>query len=228
MSNPERSSNRLAKRKAATKLADARSRMYRDLIFESAEVVFGGKGYDGATMQDIADESGVSLKTLYATYASKHDLYAQIMTDRTTAFMAATRLALEGNDDPPLERLTRGVRAYAAFLFDHEDWLRIHMRTRVAWAFRPADEETASWWKQGHDDYARVLQEGMDRGDFYSGDPEELAIVQQTIMQVHVARAVERGDDDPDAVAAAIMVQIRRLICRREDPQAHRDVASSI
>ena len=201
-----------ARKRAASKLADARAQMYHDLIFASAEVVFGKKGYDGATMQQIADASGVSLKTLYATYESKRDLYNQIMIDRATAFAEVTRDALVGEDDP-LSRIARGVSAYAGFLFEHEDWLRIHLRTRVAWAFRPADEEVAVWWKQGHEEYARVLGQGMDAGLFYAGDPTETAVMLQTIMQVHVARAVERGETDPASVSSAIMVQLRRLVC---------------
>jgi AcrR family transcriptional regulator len=204
---------RSQRKKAASKVADARARMYHDLIFVSAEVVFGERGYDGATMQEIADACGVSLKTLYATYASKRDLYNQIMIDRATAFVQAMRGALVGEDDP-LSRIHRGVAAYVAFLFDHEDWLRIHLRTRVAWAFRPADENVAIWWKEGHEEYARVLSQGMQAGLFYEGDPTDTAITLQTLMQVHVARAVERGESDPEAVSNAIMVQVGRLLCR--------------
>jgi AcrR family transcriptional regulator len=202
-----------AGKRAATRLADARARMYHDLIFESAEHVFGAKGFDGATMQEIAEEGGVSLKTLYATYQSKRDLFAQIMYDRASDFMAAMRAALAG-DDGPLARVGRGVSAYSEFLFDHEDWLRIHLRTRIAWAFRPADEATALQWRQGHEDFARVLSEGIELGVFYAGDAEEMAILAQAIMQVQVARAVERGEQDPAAVADAIMLQLRRLLCR--------------
>ena len=69
-------------RAAPSRLEDARTRMYQDLIFESAECVFGQKGFENATMQDIAAEAGVSLKTVYASFAGKKELYDAIMLRR--------------------------------------------------------------------------------------------------------------------------------------------------
>jgi AcrR family transcriptional regulator len=203
-----------SKRKAASRLADARARMYRELIFGSAEGVFGRKGYEGATMQDIADEAGVSLKTVYATYESKQDLYDQIMRERASGLVALLGSAAETTQDP-LEQIARIVDAYVAFVFENEDWVRIHLRTRVAWAFRPPDAKVAVSWAAARDIYSRVLHEGMQSGLFYAGDPEETAVLVQSVMQVQMARAVELGRDDPSEVAEAMMVHIRRLLCPR-------------
>ena len=200
------------KKKKAARLADARARMYYDLIFEASEAVFGRKGYEGATMQEIADEAGVSLKTLYATYESKQNLYAQIRRDRVGAFVAAMREAIESVDDPH-DQIRALVETYPAFLLEREDWLRIHLRTQTAWAMRPADEEVAISWQESRDDFTRVLSEGMARGVFYEGDPEEMSVVIQTVMQTHMARAVERGEQDPRALADAMMVHVDRLLC---------------
>jgi AcrR family transcriptional regulator len=208
------SSKAASKRKAANRLADARARMYRELIFDSAEGVFGRKGYDGATMQDIADEAGVSLKTVYASYESKQDLYDQIMRERASGLVELLGAAIQDADDP-LEQIEHIVEAYVAFVFENEDWLRIHLRTRVAWAFRPPDRKIAVSWAAARDIYSGVLTEGMNRQLFYPGDPEETAVLVQSVMQVQMARAVERGRDDPGEVAEAMMVHIRRLLCPR-------------
>jgi AcrR family transcriptional regulator len=55
-------------KKKNSNLEAARTRMYHDLIFECAERVFAEKGFDESTMQDVASEAGISLKTLYATF----------------------------------------------------------------------------------------------------------------------------------------------------------------
>jgi AcrR family transcriptional regulator len=199
-------------KKKASRLADARARMYYDLIFEASEAVFGRKGYEGATMQEIADEAGVSLKTLYATYESKQNLYAQIRRDRVGAFVAAMREAIERVDDPR-DQIRALVETYPAFLLEREDWLRIHLRTWPAWAMRPADQELAISWQESRDDLTRVLSEGMARGVFYEGDPEEMSVVIQTVMQIHMTRAVGRGEQDPRVLADAMMVHVDRLLC---------------
>jgi AcrR family transcriptional regulator len=199
------------KKKAARRLADAKAQMYHDVIFEAAESVFGRNGYERSTMQQIAEEAGTSLKTVYVSYESKQALFADITRTRAGEFYHAIREAM-GGEGEPRERLTRGVEAYTLFLFAHEDWLRIHLHSRIAWAFRPADEKTAAWWEEGHEAYARLLREGMERGDFLPSDAEETALLVQTVMQVIVGRAVQRGETDATVVAAAILAQLRRLL----------------
>jgi AcrR family transcriptional regulator len=200
-----------AKKKAAARLKDARSRMYHDLIFEAAECVFGQKGYERATMNEIAEEAGVSLKTLYATFESKHDLYAEIGQRRASAFYAAMRVAMEGDDDPR-DRLSRAISAYTGFLYEHQNWLRIHLHGRVAWAFRPKDEATAARWDEGRDTFSKLLQDGMKAGVFYDGDPDEIALLVQTLMQVVIGRSVQRGEERAETVAAAILLQVERML----------------
>ena len=73
---------RPAKTAPKTRLEEARARMYRDLVEEAAEHVFAQKGFDDATMQEIAAEAGVSLKTLYATVPGKHELYEAVVEAR--------------------------------------------------------------------------------------------------------------------------------------------------
>jgi AcrR family transcriptional regulator len=199
------------KQKAARRLADAKAQMYHDVIFEAAESVFGRNGYERSTMQQIAEEAGTSLKTVYVSYESKQALFADITRTRAGEFYETIREAM-GGEGEPRERLTRGVEAYTLFLFAHEDWLRIHLHSRIAWAFRPADEKTAAWWEEGHEAYARLLREGMERGDFLPSDAEETALLVQTVMQVIVGRAVQRGETDATVVAAAILAQLRRLL----------------
>lgn len=197
--------------KKATRLENARSRMYHDLLFDSAEVVFGTSGFGGATMQDIAAEAGVSLKTLYATYASKQELYDEVMRVRATEFVQLAGAAMEGVDDA-IERVRRGVVAYVEFLLAHEAWLRIHLRGRIAWSMKPQGKDAAAAWRQGLDDYARVIQEGQQQGVFCEGDAMELAILAQAVMQVQMARAIERKERDSSAVVESMLAHLWRLL----------------
>jgi AcrR family transcriptional regulator len=199
------------KKKAASRLADARARMYHDLIFDAAESVFGRHGYDKASMQEISEEAGVSLKTVYATFESKQELFDDITEVRATAFYAAIAEALEGDDDPR-ERLARATLAYATYLFEHEDWLRIHLHGRIAWAFRPKDPKTAARWDLGRETFSKLLRDGMEQGVFYDGDPDELALLVQTVMQVVVGRAMLAGETDADTVAGDILLQVGRML----------------
>ncbi len=190
---------------------DARARMYRDLIFESAECVFGQKGFDATTMQDIAQEAGVSLKTLYAAYPGKKELYRDIQRVRGKAFVESVLVA-SAMGHTPHDKLALTVRSHVDFLLDHRDWLSFRLRTRVSWGIRPDDEDAAHYWELGLRNISDILSAGMEQGIFYKGIPEDVASVVQSIMQVEVTRAVESDSIDAEQCAAGIMLHLDRLL----------------
>ncbi len=202
-------------RRKQTRLDGARERMYHDLVFESAECVFGEKGFENATMQEIAAEAGISLKTLYATFPGKQELFHEIQRVRGQAFVDHVARATAQSEDP-LERLELSVRAYIDFVLEHRDWLRIHLRTGTSWSLRPRKDYAAGYWTAGLDNIASLLRQGMDQGLFYEDDPFERATLVLAILQVRVSRMPERGEVDAEHLAQQILLDLKRLLCRPE------------
>ena len=198
---------------ASSRLEDARARMYRDLIFESAECVFGERGFDGATMQDIAGEAGVSLKTVYATYPGKQELFDAILHERGSALYAHVREAQQrASEQGPPAALAAMIRAFVEYLFDHRDWLAIHLRSRIAWSVQPSHETAAGLWRQGIADIERLISAGIASGHFAEGDAAELAVIVTTLMKVEVTIAIDRGETEAAPVVARTTVLLRRLL----------------
>jgi TetR/AcrR family transcriptional regulator len=195
-----------------SRLEDARARMYRDLIFESAECVFGARGFDGATMQEIASEAGVSLKTIYSSYPGKRELFEAIMHERGAAFHEHVRQAVLRAHGGPIEQLAAMTRAFVEFMFTHRDWLAIHLRSRIAWSVRPGHEVAAHLWRRGLEDLERLVAEGISAGVFVTGDPRELAVLLNTIMKVEATFAADRGETDPEPVALRTFAHLTRLL----------------
>lgn len=195
-----------------SRLEEARARMYRDLIFESAECVFGQRGFDGATMQEIAGEAGVSLKTIYASYPGKRDLFDAIMNERGNELREHVRNAMERSPGGPLECLDAMTHAFVEYLFAHRDWLAIHLRSRIAWSVRPEGSAAAELWRKGLGDFQALIAEGIGDGAFAAGDPAELAVLVHTLMKVEVTFAADRGETDASAVAARALGHLERLL----------------
>ena len=60
-----------------------------------------------------------------------------------------------------------------------------------------------------------LMREGIDDGVFYEGEPEVMAAVALSTMQVLLAAALERpGEPDPDQIADEIFVQLQRSLRR--------------
>ena len=211
-------------KKKNSNLEAARSRMYHDLIFECAERVFAEKGFDECTMQDVAAEAGISLKTLYATFPGKNEIYAEIQAVRGMAFLERVRSANEGG---ALEKFEAGLRAFVSFLIDHDAYRKILLREGQAWGLDPAAENTREYWRAGVAHVAAVLRQGMDEGVFHEGDPELLAASVFAVMQVQLAGRLFRAGNQPDVdeIARGTLQILRRMLCVDPEPEHERRVA---
>jgi AcrR family transcriptional regulator len=66
--------------------------MYRQVIAGAAEAIFADKGFADAKRSHVAERAGISLKTLYATFVGKQELFEALrnlrvreVLERTTA-----------------------------------------------------------------------------------------------------------------------------------------------
>jgi AcrR family transcriptional regulator len=203
----------MARSPVRSRLELARERMYRDLVFESAEHVIAAKGLEATTMQEIAAEAGISLRTLYAAFPSKEELVAEVQRVRGEGIVARIAEGIEAAPDDPLARLAGGVRGYVDFLLAHPSFLSIHLREGRAWALEPRGED-AEGWRLGLGRFAAILRAGMERGLFHEGDADFLALLGAAVMQVHMAHIVLASPKDAEALTSEILVQLHRLFCK--------------
>jgi AcrR family transcriptional regulator len=200
-------------------LAEARTRMYRDLVFRAAEKVFAAKGFRDSRMEDIAAEAGISLRTLYATYRGKKELYRQIEETRIGQLFASvvidTGLA-------PLPRLLAVVRCYLTFLTSHPAYLRMHLRQGQSWAVQLSDgpQNLEGRIELGVPELEKIFREGMQDGTFFDGDPEVAARLMLASQQILLADWVRRGaSGHPEAILETVITQIERsFVAPRKEP----------
>ncbi|GAA4790365.1 TetR/AcrR family transcriptional regulator [Actinomycetospora chlora] len=80
-------------------------------LLEVATQVFYEKGYDGASLQDIADRLGMLKGSLYYYIQSKEDLLFEVISEVHREGFAVVSSAAAGPGDP-LDRLERTIRAH--------------------------------------------------------------------------------------------------------------------
>lgn len=143
----------------------------RDAILAAARSVFARKGYDGATIADIAGEAGVASGTVYLYYSSKVDLFAAL---NITLFKMINEAM--ARPDAPAD-LVGGTRARIHAIFEacdeHRDLVRLIFlnpdpRSEVARRLKRADEERLR-------PLVELLGAGMDAGTIRRGDAKLLA-----------------------------------------------------
>ena len=68
----------------------------REKILAAAKTLFTERGYEGATIRDIASAAGMSTGAVFASFADKSDLFTEIVGAEHQALVAVMRTAAEG------------------------------------------------------------------------------------------------------------------------------------
>jgi TetR/AcrR family transcriptional regulator len=109
-----------------------RGRVRRDEILDKATRLFAERGYEGASMGDLAEAVGIRKASLFYHFASKEHLYAAVIERLLVSFGIAIQSAslTEGSFEERLDGLTDGIvgvlgaQPFAARLMVREgmDW----------------------------------------------------------------------------------------------------------
>jgi AcrR family transcriptional regulator len=105
-----------AKRRRAAHLGPERR---RPQVLDAALELFLEHGYDGTSMQAVADQAGVTKPVVYACYSSKDSLFRALLAREETRILTEIQTAFEGADlsDPEstlIEGYTGFLRAVAS------------------------------------------------------------------------------------------------------------------
>ncbi|HEV3093839.1 MAG TPA: TetR/AcrR family transcriptional regulator [Solirubrobacteraceae bacterium] len=110
----------------------------RRLILDGAMQVFAERGYEAASMEEIARAGGITPAVIYDHFPSKAKLQVELLERQTTDLLEHVGAALQGVPADPAERMRVGVDAFFAFVEQH----------RFAWRmlFRepPSDPEVSA------------------------------------------------------------------------------------
>ncbi len=196
----------------------ARKEMYRQLIFEAAERVFSEQGFDGAKMQDVAAEAGLSLGTLYAIFAGKAELFQAIHESRRRELMEYARGDATQHESA-VAHLLHGVRAYTEFLLDHPNFLRIHFYEgrALGLAKSPAGAIPDGQLEPGVELMLEAFERGLAEGVLYEGDPMLMARLTIAVQQVMLADYLERPDGtDRARLLDQALTYVKRAFVRPE------------
>ena len=80
--------------------------------------MFLNHSYDAVTIRRIASEIGCSPGTIYLHFADKAEIFSSLC-EETFSRLSRRLMAIEQDNDDPLECLRRGGRAYVSFALEH-------------------------------------------------------------------------------------------------------------
>lgn len=161
-------------RSPAVALIAPSARGNESAILNAALEAFGERGFNGASMRDIARLAGTSLSNLYNYFPSKSRLLSEVLQRANDLQLERTRRAVEQAGGTATEQLRAGVKEYVAFVLDHRiaalvaisevRYLTGADRTQVV----QARDTTQGIFEQ-------IVADGVAAGEFHTPYPDDAA-----------------------------------------------------
>jgi AcrR family transcriptional regulator len=169
--------------RAPTRRERERAAHRREMI-EAAERVFARKGFDRATVADIAREAEFSVGALYTFFENKDVLWGQVVAKIGSDFMEAYRreTAAVGG---PLEAISALILLRLRHAREHSAFIRVFMETRPGSRLAPADALPRSCHGL-YDAYiaaaASLFKAAMTKGLLRKADPTYTALALEGVI----------------------------------------------
>jgi AcrR family transcriptional regulator len=150
----------------------------REVIERVATEVFAERGYQGASIDEIARRAGVSAPVIYDHFASKRDLHARLLERTRDELLAMWVEALSG-DEADGDRVPRAFAAWAAYVEAHPFAARMYFRESTG------DPEVEATHRAIHDGaragLAAILAAEPGAANIAGEDPRSLELAAEVI-----------------------------------------------
>jgi AcrR family transcriptional regulator len=175
----------------------------RRAILDAAAGHFADRGFDGTKMASIAADAGVSLKTLYAAFSSKDELFEAVIADRFEQHVTPALAMTPGHDAAGEQVLALVGRVLDAMEADRS-FFQLYVRG--------SEGVPAKLRAQGRDPYAKYINVFQER---------LIALIATTSGQTVAAEQLA-------AALAAAVIALARVAVTADPPRPITDVAKPI
>ncbi|HRO33831.1 MAG TPA: TetR/AcrR family transcriptional regulator [Brevundimonas sp.] len=166
----------------------------RGKVLDAARALFAERGYDAATIRDIAKAAGMSTGAVFANFQDKAELFETVLADEMAALLTAVQAGTP-KDGPVADRL---VSALSAGYHRSLDQLPLMQATIARSWFQPAeaDQRARTFTQPLIDHVAGVLRDGVGAGQLrQDGDLTLLAGLVWTLFVSNFRQAAYDGLD---------------------------------
>ncbi|NIK79547.1 AcrR family transcriptional regulator [Paenibacillus castaneae] len=155
-------------------------------IIEAAAKSFAMFGYKATTMELISKLAGVGKGTIYTFFATKEDLFSEIIRNLTVEMREVARAVID-RDKPFFENLNNVLHGILQFREQHELFMKLNQELRDIGT--PMVQEGLILIERAVVGFIeQEVRHGIEQGEIKSDDPELTAYL---ILRTYLALAVE-------------------------------------
>lgn len=176
---------------------------HRREIVEAALNCFVRKGFERATMAEVAKEAGFAVGTLYKFFADKQALYQAIILETATDFHAHLTAALE-QPGSEIERIERYVDAKTSLFVKHKHIGALFFAGTATAVLSPTvslESAIGAMYQQALGLFRSIFRRGIRKRIFADRNPETLFLLLEGLTNAFIPALVA----NPEAFTAEEM-----------------------
>jgi AcrR family transcriptional regulator len=165
---------------------------HREEILAAATDMFARHGYDGTSMQMIADSAEISVGKLYLHFEGKEDIYRGVVEYHTGEIRQRAREAVDPSMSP-IDKIRARTDAIISYLGDNDAFVRFYvgeMEGLGKYGCRMDDSEH----KAHIGEFEELVREAIGRGQIPDEDPRLLTAMIHGAGHAMMTAVVEEGN----------------------------------
>ncbi|MFB4162481.1 TetR family transcriptional regulator [Alteribacillus sp. JSM 102045] len=192
------------------KLREKKAAKKKEEILRSASKIISRRGYEGATMEDIAAELLMTKGALYYYFASKEEL----LYECHTLILSEASKKLEDiyeAETSSIEKMKRAITFHIEIAITEKETFNMIIKPGLTFS----DEHISMILKQ-RDEYAgifdKIIQQGMERGEFTVQEKKMARMIILGAMNWIQQWYSPKGDKNKDEIANAYADYLLKML----------------
>ena len=144
----------------------------KKIIFEAAVKAFSDSGYDGATMDEIASNGGISKGTLYYHFSSKEEIFKYVINQGINIFIEKIQEAMTREEEVS-EKIRILCKVQLNLVYEYRDFFKVIMSQ--IWGVESRHFHIREIIKTYLNNIEVYLKEAMDLGIIAMGETSYIA-----------------------------------------------------
>lgn len=169
-------------------------------ILEAARRVIGRFGFEGTTIDRVADEARIAKGTIYLYFPKGKDELLHSAVVEGIRDLTADLMRGDDTSRPPIERLTSLIRDMFKIQKSHEDFFKALILDSRFVSYEPGDrrgEELRNVYLEYVDYFACVIRSAAEQGAIRTKDPQLAALSLAEMMTAPLRRRLLSLTDTP-------------------------------
>ncbi len=187
---------------------------HRDEIISAATDLFARHGYDGTSMQMIADQAELSVGKLYLHFEGKESIYREVVEYHTVEIRRRAGEAIDPSMSP-IDKIRARTMAIIDYIDENEAFVRFYVGEMLG-AGKGCCHMDESEHTVHMEEYTALIREAIEKGDIPDEDPEMLTAMIHGAGHAMMALVVEKGGMPYRTVAEYVDRMILRPLEERK------------